>query len=326
MKIVQLVVFLFVFAGSASFSIAQDNWADRSPHKEGFVTANNVKLHYLDWGGDGEAMIFLTGMGVSPHLFDDLAPKFNKSFRVLGLTRRGLGKSDKPANGYDTATLAEDLRGFLDALKIKRATLVGWSLAGTEMTRFVEKYPRRVSRLVYLDSAYDYSKMPEIWAQDPAGNPPTAEDLASFGAAKKWVTKTLGMWSDAVEADGRAVNLQPDGTVKLDPLSESVSKQLFEGMAQHQPNFAKIKVPVLAFYAVAQSHPGILPDANAETKRKAEKYWNEVFLPRQREQINDFKRAVPAARVVELDAPHLCFIRASDEERIVSEMLNFIGK
>lgn len=285
------------------------------------MKANNIKLHYLDWGGNGEALIFLTGMGVSPHLFDDLAPKFNNRFRVLGLTRRGLGKSDKPTSGYDTATLTEDVHGFLDALNIKRATLVGWSLAGTEMTRFAEKYPQRVNRLVYLDSAYDYSKLPGIWAQDPAGGAPTKEDSASFEASKKWFVKTLGMWSDAIEADARAVNLQPDGTMKQDPLSESVSKQVFDGMTHHQPDFTKIKVPVLAFYAVASSHPSILSETNTETRRKAEKYWREIFLPQQREQIARFKREVPTARIVELNAPHLCFIRPQNEKVIVSEML-----
>jgi non-heme chloroperoxidase len=69
-------------------------------------------------------MLFLTGMGVTPHTFDNLAPQFTPRFRVLGFTRRGLGKSDKPATGYDTATLTDDVRGFLDALPLERVTLV----------------------------------------------------------------------------------------------------------------------------------------------------------------------------------------------------------
>ncbi len=38
---------------------AQSNSTDQSPHKSGFITANGVKLHYLDWGGKGETMLFL---------------------------------------------------------------------------------------------------------------------------------------------------------------------------------------------------------------------------------------------------------------------------
>src|SRR4051812_29809942 len=38
---------------------AQSNWADKSPHKAGFITANGVRLHYLDWGGAGDTLLFL---------------------------------------------------------------------------------------------------------------------------------------------------------------------------------------------------------------------------------------------------------------------------
>src|SRR6266436_870644 len=85
---------------------AQSDWTDKSPHKAGFTTANNVRLHYLDWGGAGETLLFLHGMGDTPHSYDDLAPKFTNQFRVLGLTRRGHGQSEIPETGYDTATLA----------------------------------------------------------------------------------------------------------------------------------------------------------------------------------------------------------------------------
>src|SRR2546426_5576064 len=102
---------------------AQSDRTDKSPHKTGFITANNVKLHYLDWGGAGETLLFLHGMGDTAHIYDELAPKFTNQFRVLGLTRRGHGESEIPETGCDTATLAEDIRQFLDALKIQRVVL-----------------------------------------------------------------------------------------------------------------------------------------------------------------------------------------------------------
>ena len=86
-----------------------------------FITANHVKLHYLDWGGKGKTLLFLHGLGDTAHIFDVLAPKFTNEFRVLGLTRRGHGESEIPEGGYDTETRVEDIRQFLDALKISRA-------------------------------------------------------------------------------------------------------------------------------------------------------------------------------------------------------------
>jgi hypothetical protein len=135
-------IFLLVLFSTVPVSpqaVAQ--WADRSPHKSGFVTVNGVKLHYLDWGGKGETLLFLHGLGDSAHIFDDIAPKFTDHFRVLALTRRGHGLSDKPQTGYETSTLVEDIRQFLDALKIKRVSLVGHSMADKEMTLFAGLYP-----------------------------------------------------------------------------------------------------------------------------------------------------------------------------------------
>ena len=114
----------------------QDHWVATSPHQSAFIKVNGAKLHYLDWGGKEQALLFLTGLGNSAHIFDDIAPKFIDGFRVLGLTRRGHGKSDHPKHGYDPKTLVEDIRQFLDALTIARVSLVGHSMAGDEMTLF----------------------------------------------------------------------------------------------------------------------------------------------------------------------------------------------
>src|SRR5687767_833152 len=95
MKIGSLVTLMTI-----AFDVgAQSDWTDKSPHKAGFVTVNGVKLHYLDWGGKGETMLFLHGLGDTPHIYDLIAPKFTNEFRVLGLTRRGHGQSDKPDTG-----------------------------------------------------------------------------------------------------------------------------------------------------------------------------------------------------------------------------------
>src|SRR5437773_3081270 len=127
---------------------ADSNWQDRSPHKSGFVSANGVRLHFLDWGGRGEPVLLLHGLGDSAYIFDDFAPALTRHFRVLGLTRRGHGQSDKPETGYDIGTLVEDIRQVLDELKIKRAVLIGHSIAGDELTRFATLPPELVTKLV----------------------------------------------------------------------------------------------------------------------------------------------------------------------------------
>lgn len=99
-------------------------WSDPAAHKSGFVTANGVRLHYLDWGGSGPPLILIHGLGENPHYFDDLAPAFTDRFRVVAYARRGHGQSD--AKGpYDTATLTEDLRALMNGLGIAKAHLAG---------------------------------------------------------------------------------------------------------------------------------------------------------------------------------------------------------
>jgi pimeloyl-ACP methyl ester carboxylesterase len=140
--------------------------------QDGFATVNGVRLHYIDWGGAGPSILFLTGLGDSADSFDTLAKAFTGRFHVWGLTRRGQGRSDKPESGYDPRTLANDIRAFMDMKGIERATLIGFSVAGSEMTRFATLFPGRVERLVYLDAADDYKSGYEL-----ATNPRTKYPL-----------------------------------------------------------------------------------------------------------------------------------------------------
>ncbi len=125
------------------------------PPVDQFAMVNGVALQYVDWGGRGDTVLFLPGLGDNVHRFDSIAPHFTDRFHVVGLSRRGQGRSDAPAAGYDTNSLAEDIRGFLDVMHAGTVDLIGHSIAGSEMTRFAERYPKRVRHLVYLDAAYD---------------------------------------------------------------------------------------------------------------------------------------------------------------------------
>ena len=110
-----------------------------------FVKANGVRLQYLDWGGRDypDVILLLPGLGDDVHRFDSFAPRFVDRFHVVGFSRRGQGASEAPPDGYGTESLVEDIRAFLDDMKIDRVDLIGHSIAGVEMTRFAVKYPAR---------------------------------------------------------------------------------------------------------------------------------------------------------------------------------------
>jgi pimeloyl-ACP methyl ester carboxylesterase len=62
----------------------------------GFASNQGIRIHCLDWGGEGEPVVFVPGLGVTAAAFSDLAPKLVRSYRVVAVDRRGAGKSDRP--------------------------------------------------------------------------------------------------------------------------------------------------------------------------------------------------------------------------------------
>ncbi len=161
--------------GSARREPAMNNVCrvDTSGHKISFVTVEpGVQLEVLDWGGTGETLVLLAGLGDNAHVFDQFAYQFNDRFHAIGITRRGFGCSSQPAHGYDLDTRGRDDIAVLDNLNIREAIFVGHSVAGTELNKLGAVYPDRVKKLVYLD-ALDIGSGGWITLPQP---PPPPED------------------------------------------------------------------------------------------------------------------------------------------------------
>jgi pimeloyl-ACP methyl ester carboxylesterase len=307
---------------AAPVTLSQAAWVDRSPHKTGFVSVNGIKLHYLDWGGKGRVLLFLAGVGNSAHIFDDIAPKFRDRFKVLALTRRGHGQSDKPTTGYDLATLTEDIRGFLDQLHISRATLIGHSFAGDELTSFATLYPDRVDKLVYLDAAYDRADLnTEAFSKNPFPSPPPSkEERASISGYRQWWERNRGFWSDAVEADLRETSISPDGALKS-ALSREAGQGIFKNATDYRPDYTKIKAPALSLYVIP-SVPLWVPQ-DAEAQAKAKDYLQNVNLPYLTRNVDKFKKQIKRGRVVQIsNSHHYLFLKSQAE--VLRELRKFL--
>ena len=173
---------LIALLAATGFVAARDDVScvDTSPHKATFVTvAPGVRLEVLDWGGSGDPIVLLTGSGDNAHVYDEFAFQFTDRFHVIGITRRGFGRSSQPASGYDLATRGHDDIAVLDTLGIGQAIFVGHSIAGTELSRLAASYPGRVGKLVFLDAldigGGGWSKL----AQPPIAPDLSATDLSS---------------------------------------------------------------------------------------------------------------------------------------------------
>ncbi len=99
-KLASLALTLSVYLANAQTSevarYPSVNYTDASPHKSAFAHVNGVNLNYLDWGGDGPALVMIHGIGDDPHIFDDLASLLHDRFRIIAYARRGHGLSDAP--------------------------------------------------------------------------------------------------------------------------------------------------------------------------------------------------------------------------------------
>jgi pimeloyl-ACP methyl ester carboxylesterase len=275
---------------------------------EGFFDSDGVRLHYIDWGGDGRALVLLAGLGGTAHLYRGLAPRLAQRFRVAALTRRAHGQSDRPESGYEITTAVVDIRRFLDLLRIDRSTLVGHSWAGIEMPLFAATYPDRVDAVVYLD-AVNVLLEPELdLADDPVfkvlESQPRTDDMASREAYLAFIKRSrpdlAGIWCEAVEAD----RAQYIAALVRDGPATTIVARMREGLGPHRdPAYGDVKAPALALIPGGTTHPFLPPDASDELAHAANAFYAANFLPRIRRRTQLFPRG--CARCADHRARHI---------------------
>ena len=306
---------------------------DKSPHKSSFVSVNGINLHYLDWGGNGDVLLFLAGMGCNAHIFDDFAPKFTDSFHVIALTRRGHGESDHPETGYDVDTLTEDIRQFLDVLGIKRVILAGHSMANVELSHFSALYPERVLKLIFLDAAYDRASAtrkemvensPFRQIQFPGMDVDYYSPEDYLAAMRRAYPSFAIIWNEAMEQQSlHEITQAPDGKI-IDRMSDGISKTITDVLNSYVLEDSKINAPTLAFFALSKGLNAISDEWMTEEQKADIAYYVETRENHwTRESIELFQRNVPHARIIEIpESHHYCFI---EQERLVyEEMRKFL--
>jgi len=143
------------------------------------LVVNGLRLHVLDWGGEGRTpLLLLHGFTGHAHAWDTLSIALQPHFHVYAMDQRGHGDSD-PAEVYNAMATFDDLNGVIDQLRLASPILIGLSMGGRNAMYFASKRPEAVQKLVIIDIGPEISARA---AQAPPG-PPEPETWESIEQA-----------------------------------------------------------------------------------------------------------------------------------------------
>lgn len=171
-------------------------------------TRDGVELYAKDWG-QGRPVILLHGWPLTADTFDDLSMAIaDAGMRAIAYDRRGFGRSEQPFNGYDYDTMADDLADVIASTGANDATILGFSMGGGEVARYMSRHGgANLRSAVLVSSVVPYMLQTE---DNPNGTPQSTfdemtegmvEDRAHFFASFFKDFYGVGMFDKAVSSE-----------------------------------------------------------------------------------------------------------------------------
>src|SRR6266852_3116853 len=123
----------------------------------GKENSGNIDLYYEDHGS-GKPIVLIHGYPLSGASWEKQLPVLlDAGYRVITYDRRGFGKSSKPTSGYNYDTFAQDLHRLVGQIELHDFALVGFSMGGGEVARYMGRYGSKdVSKAVFISSVPPY--------------------------------------------------------------------------------------------------------------------------------------------------------------------------
>lgn len=274
--------------------------------KAGEDTAGNpINIFYEDWG-QGAPVVLIHGWPLDHTMWEHQAIALAEAgHRVIAYDRRGFGRSSRPWGGYDYDTLASDLNALLTELNLNNVTLVGFSMGGGEIARYIGNYGEsRLARVAFISAVTPFllktADNPDgvdgsVFQDILAGLKKDRFDfLAGFGKKFYGVGVISKPVSDAVlQWNQTVVSLAaPNATIEC--------AKSFAG-TDFRADLAKVTVPTLVIHGDADQ---TVPIANSGERTA---------------------KAISGAQYkVYEDEPHGLFFTSKDE--LSNDLLAFIGK
>ncbi|MGO4407784.1 alpha/beta fold hydrolase [Bosea sp. RAF48] len=117
------------------------------------ATKDGTEIYFKDWG-TGRPILFSHGWPLSADMWDDqMLAVALAGYRGIAFDRRGFGRSSQPWTGYDYDTMGDDIAALMETLDLKDAVLVGFSMGGGDIVRYIARHgASRVSKLVLISA------------------------------------------------------------------------------------------------------------------------------------------------------------------------------
>jgi pimeloyl-ACP methyl ester carboxylesterase len=234
--------------------------------------SDGVGLHVRRWpGGPGRPMILVHGLSSNARLWDEVAALVAAAGHdAVAIDLRSHGLSDAPADGYDTATAADDVAAVADALGISGAVVAGQSWGGNVVVQLAARHPSVVAALALIDGGFSdmSSAFPSWEAAEKALRPPDI-DGSSAETIRGYFRSSHPDWSDtAIDATLANLAVADDGTVTR-RLSIPHHMQIARSMWEDPPQryYPDVHVPVLLMPAIGSI--GSVEDRRARVKAAA---------------------------------------------------------
>lgn len=246
-SILAIAILVFLFTNVV---FSQSNRKPASAGRLEYIEVEkNVRLHVTDLG-EGQPIVLIHGWPLSDEMYEYQYQYLSrKGFRVIGITLRGFGKSDKPYGRYDFDVFSDDIKVVLEKLKIENAVLGGFSMGGAVVIHYVTKYnAAHISKLALFGAAAPSWRQREgspFGISEADGNGlvlqtmTARQDLiAGFGAA---FPAKEGNISKNVEKWLENINLEASPYA----ITESIKALLNLDL---RPQLPKISIPVAIFH------------------------------------------------------------------------------
>lgn len=263
-----------------------------------------IEIFYQEYG-TGKPVIFIHGWPLNHEMWEYQLTELPKhNLRCIAYDRRGFGKSDRPWESYDYETLASDLHELITQLKLTSVTLVGFSMGGGEVARYIGKYgSENIEKVVFVSSVTPFRLKTN---DNPEGSEKATFDatieklkadrpafLAEFGKKFYGVDKKTEAVSQALLDWNQALCLMSSSKASMDCV-RSFSETDF------REDLKKINIPTLIIHGDADT---IVPIKVSGDKTAA-------LIPH-------------AEYKVYAGAPHGLFI--TDKDKLTADLLAFIS-